>query len=95
MDETIQKAAVAAAARTAQGDVTPEVTMREGHDHFAAVPKAGAEGGKEPISTEADIVAPTMGTGAGDRMVDPKQAKPEKAKKASGTESAKVSASTN
>lgn len=95
VNETIQKAAVEAAASTAQGDVTPEVIMREGHGHFAAVPKAGAEGGKEPISTEADIVTPTMGTGAGDRLVDPKQAKPTKAKKASGTESAQVSTPTN
>lgn len=95
MNETIQKAAVEAAARTAQDDVTPEVTMREGHDHFAAVPDAGAEGGKEPISTEADIVVPTTGAGAGDRLVDPKQAKSTKAKKASDAISAKVSTSTN
>lgn len=95
MNKTIQKAAVDAAARTAQGDVTPEVTMREGHEHFAAVPQAGAGGDKEPISTEADIVAPTTGSGAGDRLVDPKQAKPTKAKEESGAESAKVSTSTN
>ncbi|CAM9092745.1 unnamed protein product [Laminaria digitata] len=96
VNETIQKAALEAAARTAQGDVTPDLTMREGHDHFAAVPKAGAEGhGKEPISTEADIMVPITAAGAGDRLVDPKQAKPTKAKKASGAaKAAKVSTST-
>lgn len=80
MNETIQKAAIEAAARTAQRDVTPTVTMREGQDEFEAVAKAGAGRGevKEPVSTEADIVAPTAGAGTGDRLVEPKKAKPTK-----------------
>lgn len=93
MNNAIEKAAVEAAARTAQTDTVPEVTMREGQKLCAAASETGEKEGKEPVITEAAIVAPTAGVGAGDRLVEPKHAKFKHAKKASAARMAKVSAS--
>lgn len=84
VNKVIEKAAVDAAARTAaQGGVLPEVEMREGEQQFAAAASSGVSTTKrkEPVTTEADVVAPAHGVGAGDRVVDAKmEKKPKKAK---------------
>lgn len=84
MDKLIEKAAVGAEGRMAQGSI-PQVEMREGQQQFAATSGVGEKMDKEPVTTEADIVAPASGTRVGDRVVG---SKPEKTKEAS---SAKVS----
>lgn len=83
MNKLVEKAAVEAAARTAQGDVSPQVEMQEGQQQFAAMPGVAAKKGKEPVITEAATVAPTAGGRVGDRLVDPKLERLNKTKKSS------------
>lgn len=91
VNKVIAEAAIEAAARTSQSDTSPGVTMREGQQQFAAMPETGAKKASEPLTTEADIVSPAKGVGAGDRLVDPKQAKPKAAKRESAAAKAKAS----
>lgn len=81
VNKIVEKAAVDAAARTAQGDVSPQVQTQEGQQ-FAATPGVSAEKEQEPVTTEAAIVAPTAGGRVGDRLVDLKT-QPKKTKKVS------------
>lgn len=90
VNKLIEKAAVETAARTAQGGVLPQVEMREGQQQFAATSGLGAKKGKEPVTTEAAVVAPTMGVGVGDRLVDAKSEKSKKIKKTSPAKAVKV-----
>lgn len=83
MNKIVEKAAVDAAARTAHGDVSPQVQMQEGQQQFAATPGVAAEKGKEPVTTEAAIVAPAASGRVGDRLVDPGAERPKKVKQVS------------
>lgn len=86
VNKVLEQAALDASARMAHRDpVLPDITMREGQKHFAAASETGTgvNGAKvnlikEPLMTEADIVAPAAGVEAGDRTVDPKQVKCER-----------------
>lgn len=83
VNKALEQAALDASARVARRDpVLPDITMREGQKHFAATSETGTgvngakvDLTKEPLITEADIVAPPAGVQAGDRTVDPKQVK--------------------
>ncbi|CAM9669822.1 unnamed protein product, partial [Ectocarpus sp. 12 AP-2014] len=85
VDKLIEKAAVEAAARTAPGDALPQVEMQEGQQRFRAASGVEAKKGTEPVTTEANLVAPSTGVGVGDRLVASKPAKSKQSKKASKT----------
>lgn len=85
VDKLIEKAAVEAAARTAPGDALPQVEMQEGQQRFGAASGVEAKKGTEPVTTEADLIAPSTGVGVGDRLVASKPAKSKQSKKASKT----------
>ncbi|CBJ30050.1 conserved unknown protein [Ectocarpus siliculosus] len=85
VDKLVEKAAVEAAARTAPGDALPQVEMQEGQQRFGAASGVEAKKGTEPITTEADLVAPSTGVGVGGRLVASKAAKSNQSKKASKT----------
>lgn len=87
VDKLVEKAAVEAEGRMAQGS-EPQVEMREGQQQFAATSGVGAKMDKEPVTTEADVVAPASGARIGDRVVG---SKPEKTKKTKKAPSVKVS----
>ena len=87
VDKLVEKAAVEAEERMAQGSV-PQVEMRKGHQQGAATSGVEAKTDKEPMTTEADVVAPAAGTRVGDRVVG---SKPERTKKTKKTSSVKVS----
>lgn len=87
VNKIVEKAAVDAAARTAQGDVSPRAEAQEGQQQVAATPGVAAKKGEEPITTEAAIVAPPSAGGrVGDRLVDPKSERPKKTKRSSPVE---------
>lgn len=75
VNKIVEKAAVDAAARTAQGDDSPQVEMQDGQQQFAAAPGVASKKAEEPVTTEASIVAPAVGGRIGDRVVDPKNTK--------------------
>lgn len=81
VNKMVEKAAVDAAARTAHVDVSPQVEMQEGQQQFAATLGVATKKGKEPVTTEAAIVAPTAGGRVGDRLVDTKTERPKTTKK--------------
>ncbi|CAM9377456.1 unnamed protein product [Ectocarpus fasciculatus] len=85
VDKLVEKAAVEAAARTAPGDSLPQVEMQEGQQRFGAASGVEAKKGTEPVTTEADLLAPSTGVGVGDRLVASKPAKSKQSKKASKT----------
>ncbi|CAN0315929.1 unnamed protein product, partial [Ectocarpus sp. 12 AP-2014] len=85
VDKLIEKAAVEAAARTASGDALPQVEMQEGQQRFGAASGVEAKKGTEPVTTEADLLAPSTGVGVGDRLVASKPAKSKQSKEASRT----------
>ncbi|CAB1105642.1 unnamed protein product [Ectocarpus sp. CCAP 1310/34] len=85
VDRLIEKAAVEAAARTAPGDASPQVEMQEGQQRFGAPSGVETKKGTEPVTTEADLLAPSRGVGVGDRLVASKPAKSKQSKKASKT----------
>lgn len=90
MDKLVEKAAVEAEGRMAQGSV-PQVGMREDQQQFAATSGVGAKMDKEPVTTEADIIAPASGTRVGDRVVGSTPEKTKKTKKTKSAPSVKVS----
>lgn len=90
VNKLVEKAAVETAARTAQGSVSPQVEMREGQQQFAATSGSATKRGEEPVTTEAAVVSPAAGVGAGDRLVDATADRSKKTKKASPAKAAKV-----
>lgn len=81
VDKLVQKAAVEAEGKLAQGSV-PQVEMRrENQQQFAATSGVGPE--TEPVDTEARIVAPAAGIRVGDRVVGSTPENTVKIKKAS------------
>ncbi|CAM9287275.1 unnamed protein product [Scytosiphon promiscuus] len=71
VDKLVEDAVVEAASRTKERRVLPKVEMQEGERQFAVASDATQEKAKEPCTTEAEIVAPASGVGAGDRLVAP------------------------
>ena len=71
VNKAVEQAAFEAAARASHGEaLLPNITMREGQKEFAATSTSSwKEQDKEPVLTEANIVAPTSGVEAGDRKV--------------------------
>ncbi|CAM9979742.1 unnamed protein product [Ectocarpus sp. 8 AP-2014] len=59
--------------------------MQEGQQRFGAASGVEAKKGTEPVTTEADLIAPSTGVGVGDRFVASKPAKSKQSKKASKT----------
>lgn len=90
VSKLVEKAAVETAARTAQGGVLPQVEMREGQQQFAATSGLATKQSREPVTTEAAVVAPPLGVGAGDRLVNAKAEKSKKMTKTSPAKAAKV-----
>lgn len=74
VQKVIEEAVSTVTAGTLRVDTSPQVTMREGQNDFSAAPETKPGRDMERITTEAEIVAPDKGVGAGDRMVPPKRA---------------------
>ncbi|CAM9903390.1 unnamed protein product [Scytosiphon promiscuus] len=83
VDKLIEEAAVEAGSRTKEKRVLPKVEMQEGERQFAAASDVTQEKSKEPTTTEAEIVAPASGVGAGDRLVGSTPKKSKEMEKAS------------